>query len=100
MAQQTTLTRRDFLALTGATLSVGALPLGISHLLHEVTARTDALPMHPNLLFLVTDQERAPQHWPDEWDYATNRLAQRLDALVRERLAPLGQAYLPLATKP
>jgi choline-sulfatase len=72
MTQQTTITRRDFLTLTGATLSAGILQLGLPHILHQGVAQANGLPAHPNLLFIVTDQERSPQHWPDDWDYATN----------------------------
>jgi len=28
---------------------------------------TEGLPQHPNLVLLITDQERAPMHWPAGW---------------------------------
>ncbi|HEX3045832.1 MAG TPA: sulfatase-like hydrolase/transferase, partial [Bacillota bacterium] len=28
----------------------------------------NALPVHPNLLFIMTDQERYTQHFPEDWE--------------------------------
>jgi arylsulfatase A-like enzyme len=36
---------------------------------------TDALPQHPNLVLIITDQERAPMHWPE--GFADARLPTR-----------------------
>lgn len=74
-------TRRDFLKLASITLGTTALQLTAPYILHP----TD-LPTHPNLLFIVTDQERTPQHWPSDWDYATNLPA-------RQRLLDHGLSF-------
>jgi choline-sulfatase len=57
------LTRRRFLqaagtaAISSAFVMAGGRP-------SQVQA---ALPTHPNLLIIITDQERYPQHWPAGW---------------------------------
>ena len=68
MTCQPRLTRRQFLRSMGMAVG-GALVMNVPQ---EVGAmrQAAALPEHPNLLFIVTDQERAPQHW-DSFDLAT-----------------------------
>ncbi len=61
-------TRRRFLKqlAIGGGYSVagfhGALTYG------RTAASNKSLPEHPNLLFLITDQERVTQHFPDDWE--------------------------------
>jgi len=63
--------RRDFLGL-GATLAA-SLALGQPALARSAPAveldapAANPLPAKPNFLFLITDQERSPQHWPPNW---------------------------------
>lgn len=65
-----TLTRRDFLgaagvALVGATLALSS-PAGAQP--QSPQAGTIPVPgKRPNLLLIITDQERYPQHWPANW---------------------------------
>lgn len=65
------LSRRRFLALAGGT-AASAWSLAAAARLHAQPSPPNALPDQPNLLFIVTDQERSPQHWPQDWDYALN----------------------------
>lgn len=53
-------TRRDFLRAAGTTLAASALP-GV------VEAQRTSLPTHPNLLIILSEQERYPRYWPAEW---------------------------------
>jgi arylsulfatase A-like enzyme len=45
---------------------------------------TTALPEHPNLVLIITDQERAPMHWPD--GFAESHLTSR-NRLLRHGLS-------------
>jgi choline-sulfatase len=82
-------TRRQFLQATGWMIAGGGLALGAPSVSgnslagvpfrpktaqHTATAgrATSALPQQPNLLFIVTDQERAPQHWDAAFNLAAN----------------------------
>lgn len=70
---QAGLDRREFLLGIGAAmLAAGALPAsgtparaGAAVSAHRTTAA--ALPEQPNILILITDQERRPQYWPEGW---------------------------------
>lgn len=74
------LDRRTFLKGMGTLAVAGAL----THQLMPTTAHTahanavnaaanipNELPERPNILIIITDQERFPQYWPDDWA-ATN----------------------------
>jgi len=68
--------RREFLGL-GASLAA-SVALGTPKQTHAASASgsgrpTDnPLPAKPNFLFIITDQERSPQHWPENWaNYST-----------------------------
>jgi len=84
------LTRRQFLQAAGQVMAGGALSLSALPIvpLPARPAAGSALPTpHPNLLFIVTDQERTPRHW-GSFDLAANLPArQRLlnDGLSFER---------------
>jgi choline-sulfatase len=56
-------TRRDFLKLAGLA-AAGATLAAAGGLAPAVQA---ALPAKPNILLILTDQERYPQHWPAGW---------------------------------
>ena len=67
--------RRAFLGL-GAVMAAAALgaprptQAAPQHALSAPTA--NPLPAKPNFLFIITDQERSPQHWPAQWaNYST-----------------------------
>ncbi len=64
------LSRRQFLRAMGLTVG-GALAANLPRGVSAMPQATGSLPEHPNLLFIVTDQERAPQHW-GTFDLATN----------------------------
>ncbi len=63
------ISRRNFLKKAGFAGFAGTAGLSISPLFFPSSfpAQTMGLPEHPNLLFLITDQQRFPQHWPDGW---------------------------------
>jgi arylsulfatase A-like enzyme len=84
--------RRQFLKRAGQVVAGGAFALGSrpgSVLIPgaEQPAGVRALPAQPNLLFIVTDQERVPQHW--SWDAAA--LAANLPA--RQKLLTNGLSF-------
>jgi arylsulfatase A-like enzyme len=72
MPPQNGLDRRDFLKTVGAAvLTAGAVsstgaPVQAAHGPTRKSTVT-ALPEQPNIMFLITDQERHPQYWPDGW---------------------------------
>lgn len=81
------LTRREFLELMGATIAAGSLAYaGVRAGRVQAAVGTapsgPAAPIadKPNILFIITDQERYPQHWPAGWAEANlpahNRLSQ------------------------
>lgn len=59
--------RRQFVTTSAAALAAGvALPSTAAA--SPPARRLDRSALHrPNLLILITDQERFPQHWPDGW---------------------------------
>lgn len=67
--------RRDFLKKSGAALAAGvalpSLPAASGAENREESSGEERVTDHswhrPNLLILITDQERFPQHWPDGW---------------------------------
>jgi len=72
------LSRRKFLKSGGAALAAGVALTSIGGAVasggepdaegEPESVEAAGRPWHrPNLLFLVTDQERYPQHWPDGW---------------------------------
>ena len=65
--QTKTLTRRNFLNKTSRLTAASALgaPLIFSSI--KAAGQSNALPEHPNFLFLITDQQRYPRHWPQGW---------------------------------
>ncbi|WP_428561707.1 MAG: sulfatase-like hydrolase/transferase [Solidesulfovibrio sp. DCME] len=68
---KTTVSRREFLKNTAQALTVGmvasALP-GLPSLAGgPAPAKAASLPDRPNLLILVSDQERYPRNWPAGW---------------------------------
>ena len=65
---KTTVSRREFLEKTAQALTVGVvgsvLP-GLPSLAGgPAPAKAAALPAKPNLLILISDQERSPRDWP------------------------------------
>jgi arylsulfatase A-like enzyme len=62
------LSRRSFLAAAGAALVAQMLPHGGEARAAASAFRLSAgLPSRPNILLIVTDQERYPRHWPAGW---------------------------------
>ncbi len=65
------LTRRDFLGIAGLTLVGTSLSLSQASQRATTVAPTNGtIPSpgkRPNILFLITDQERYPRHWPENW---------------------------------
>ena len=70
--------RRDFLKLLGLTLAGGAMVQSLQFS-NQPAEASDAklasnhqtsLPPHPNIVIIITDQERYPQHWPADYDFA------------------------------
>ncbi len=78
------LTRRDFLGIAGMTLVGTSLTFGPANQRATAAAPTDGtIPSpgnRPNILFLITDQERYPRHWPDGWAAENLPAHQRLMA--------------------
>lgn len=73
------LTRRAFLQEMGALLAAGAALPYASRLGLGVRRPTGGpFPERPNLLIIVTDQERSPMHWPAGWADANLSSSQRL----------------------
>ena len=73
-AESSGLDRRDFLKTVGAAvLAAGALPNAAAVAGTRPAAAPQrhttaaALPDQPNILILITDQERPPQYWPTGW---------------------------------
>lgn len=64
------LNRRQFMglgALLAASAGLGA-PVGAARAVAAPGApAAGPLPAQPNFLFIITDQERSPQHWPENW---------------------------------
>ena len=62
------MTRRTFVKASGAAVAT-ALIAAVGQTAHaqSVLAGPHTLPTHPNILLLVTDQERYPLHWPVGW---------------------------------
>jgi choline-sulfatase len=69
--------RRTFLQGTGALLAAGVVARHAPP--QEVNAKSSAsLPSRPNIVIILTDQERQPQHWPEGWAEANLPNRQRL----------------------
>ncbi len=69
--EKPTVTRREFLKNSAQALALGvaasALP-GLPSLAGgPASAKAASLPEKPNLLILISDQERYPRDWPDGW---------------------------------
>jgi choline-sulfatase len=77
-----TVTRRKFLGIAGGALAGGALALATPTWWAErqaAQAAPDAAAGNrPNILLILTDQERYPQHWPEGWAAANLPHRQRL----------------------
>jgi choline-sulfatase len=78
----TALSRRQFLTALGATLAGGALAYVNQG---QANARAQSAITHssgqverPNIILIITDQERYPRHWPDGWVEANLPARQRL----------------------
>jgi arylsulfatase A-like enzyme len=65
------ISRREFLGIAGMTLVGTSLALTQATGQAAPNAPTDGtIPSpgsRPNIVFLITDQERYPRHWPDDW---------------------------------
>lgn len=63
------LDRRQFVQGMGALLGISPWLARVEALHHHPDASQDAdtLPTHPNILIILTDQERHPQWWPQGW---------------------------------
>jgi arylsulfatase A-like enzyme len=64
---QPTLTRREFLKGTAQALAVGMAAQALPGLTGAAPAEAAGFPARPNILMLLTDQERYPRNWPDGW---------------------------------
>jgi arylsulfatase A-like enzyme len=62
-----TLTRRAFLKGTAQALAVGMAAQALPGLAGAAPADAAGFPARPNILMLLTDQERYPRNWPDGW---------------------------------
>lgn len=74
-ATSATLTRRDFLGVAGVALMGASLALTNPPSTQAQAGRGGTIPTpgkQPNLILIITDQERYPQHWPADW--AANNL--------------------------
>lgn len=63
------LDRRQFVQGMGALLGLSPWLARVEALQRDTHAPVDAdaLPTHPNILIILTDQERQPQWWPEGW---------------------------------
>ena len=59
--------RRTFLRQAGALLLAGVAARRLGDSQPVAAQQPTALPERPNLLILITDQERPPQYWPEDW---------------------------------
>jgi choline-sulfatase len=80
--QRHILGRRGFLTALGATLAGGALAYASLGTLSarpvRAAVRTPGRVERPNIILIITDQERYPMHWPDGWVQANLPARQRL----------------------
>jgi len=60
------MSRRDFIKSSGVTLLAGIAGLNLLKNGPRPAAAA-GLPEHPNIVIILTDQERYPRHWPDGW---------------------------------
>lgn len=58
-------TRRSFIQTAGAASAALALPQLITN--RKGYGQNPALPEKPNLILIMTDQQRYPRHWPEGW---------------------------------
>jgi len=72
------MTRAEFLKLSGSALVAGAVA-GVSGPAAAGPTRA-VLSESPNVVLIMTDQSRYPQHWPDGWEQANLPADQRLAA--------------------
>lgn len=72
--------RREFLWGVGATVASAAALRSVAGLAAGPSAAQTAAPQvdRPNILILMTDQERQPMHWPDGWAKANLPARERL----------------------
>ncbi|MEZ4679122.1 MAG: sulfatase-like hydrolase/transferase [Caldilineaceae bacterium] len=65
------LSRRNFLGMAGMTLAGTALAVSqTGRTFHTATAQGGTIPapnIRPNIILIITDQERYPRHWPENW---------------------------------
>ncbi|NDY55973.1 sulfatase-like hydrolase/transferase [Desulfovibrio sulfodismutans] len=61
------LTRRQFLKGAAQALTVGMVAQALPGLGNAPAGADTAFPARPNILMLLTDQERSPRNWPDGW---------------------------------
>lgn len=74
-------TRRGFLRSTAAAGLTGILAGGAPFVKKAAAqSRLDLLPNRPNLLFVITDQQRFPRHWPAGWAEENLEFTNRLSA--------------------
>jgi choline-sulfatase len=69
-ASSPTLTRRDFLGATGVALVSASLAIANPLGGQTQSPRDGTIPTpgkRPNIIVIITDQERYPQHWPADW---------------------------------
>ncbi|MFC4605021.1 sulfatase-like hydrolase/transferase [Rhodococcus kronopolitis] len=59
--------RRSFLGGAGALVVAGLAAAGPTATRAAPTETAPALPARPNIVVIVTDQERRPMHWPPGW---------------------------------
>jgi choline-sulfatase len=60
------MSRRDFIKSSGATLLAGIVGSSMLPLLQRKALAAE-FPNQPNIVLILTDQERFPRHWPDGW---------------------------------
>jgi arylsulfatase A-like enzyme len=72
------LPRRTFLRGAGALLVAGMATRGNAQPQRAAAHSRAALPTRPNLVIILTDQERQPQYWPAGWAEANLPNRQRL----------------------